>query len=300
MIDFFLSLQPAVQAAIVAAIVSVLTAILSTPLRYAIDKRALRHKLSIEYEYEQRKQLRHLIGRFHGRLIEASEQINFRLWNLYTNHGEPWLTVRGDYSEPTKNYYFTSTAYRFLAVLAHVRRFEMESIYIDSRIAEAKDLEFLKYLKALQWVCTDVSLFKGLKYDSNYSTDHFFSDTLRQICDSCWRDNQFLSIQEFQTRMTTEPLFEPVLHFFDGLNPEENRYRWDRFVCFHLLILAFSNSFGYEMRKTTDDQLLEVAQKILHNQIRSNLTFWIAKLGLSDQKEVKALLQALAGGAKGG
>jgi hypothetical protein len=293
MIDFFLGLNPLVQAAIISAIVALATMILGTPLRYIIDKRALRHKLSTEYEYEQRKQLRVLIGRYYGRLIEASERLNFRLWNLYANESKGWLNVHSNYSKPESNYYYTSTVYRYLSVIALVRKFETEAIFIDPRIADSKDLRFLKYLKALYWVCTDTALFKDLHYDNSYAKDHFFSDALRQVCDSCWIDNRFMSIEEFQNNLKKKNSFKPVLEYFDGLCMEESRFRWDRLVAFHLILMAFINSIGYDMQKTSKEQLSEVANRIRNKEIAFNLAVWFTKLSLGKDKETKKIFRII-------
>ena len=46
----------------------------------------VRHHLRTEHEYGERKKLRSLIGGYHGRVLEAAESVNHRLWNLA---GEP-------------------------------------------------------------------------------------------------------------------------------------------------------------------------------------------------------------------
>jgi hypothetical protein len=298
MLDFYEHLSHEVQAALISAVVALLTMTLGTPLRYFINKRALRHKLSTEYEYEQRKRLRELVGRYHGRLIEAAERLNYRMWNLYANEPKGWLSVDGDFTRPEKHYYFASTVYRFLSVMALVRRFESEAIFIDSRIAEEEDLAFVKYLKALQWVCTDVALFEGLQYDSFRATDHFFSDSLRQVCDACWMDGDFFSIGEFQKRVKTSKSLRPVLDFFDGLNSSEQRFRWDRLVVFHLFLIAFINSFGYAMHRTSDDQLEQVVARINNAGIYNNAIKWIDKLGLGKDKKVSAVKKVLSSAKK--
>lgn len=294
MINFFLALNPQVQAAIIAAIVALITMILGTPLRYAIDKRAVRHKLSTEYEYEQRKQFRNLIGRYYGRLLEATERLNLRLWNLYVNESEGWLQMHGNFSKPEKHYYYTTTVYRFLSVLSLVRKFEAEAIFIDPRIADAKDFRFTKYLKALHWVSTDTALFKGLDYDKFYATDHFFSDALRQICDSCWINNEFISIDEFYARVKKQQSLRPVLEFFDGLEATEARYRWDRLVAFHLILLAFINSFGYDTQQTSKPKFVEVAKRIRNKPVAENLATWLKKLGLEKDKHAKRIINAIS------
>lgn len=57
--------------------VSFLTALLTTfaaPfIRYWLDNLRLRYKLRTEYEYEQRKRLRDLIGHYHGGILTTAD-----------------------------------------------------------------------------------------------------------------------------------------------------------------------------------------------------------------------------------
>ena len=98
-------------------------------------------------------------------------------------------------------YYFITTVYRFLAVTTSIQRFEYEALYIDPKIAEKEDFDFVYGLKLLQKAATDVSLFNGIGYDTSKSTDHIFSDRLRVIADSYWRQEQFLTREEFRSRL---------------------------------------------------------------------------------------------------
>lgn len=154
MYNYFISLNPTMQAAIVSAIVALVTTILgtlfSTSLKSFFDNRSLSYKLKKEYSYEQKKKLRELIGSYQGRVLEAATELHYRLLNLYENEEKGWLA--------NESYYHKSTMYRFLRVLTIVRMFENEAIYIDSQIGNRKDIEFLMFLKALHWICTDVRL----------------------------------------------------------------------------------------------------------------------------------------------
>lgn len=139
----------------------------------------LRDRLKTEYEYEQRKKLRDLIGCYHGGILQAVEEFNYRMMSLYASEDEDWLNVGDDYqgvgSDPN-NYYFQTTVHRFLALFVLIRRFESEALYADSRIADKKDFEFLKYSRAILWAATGTHLFSGLAYDVSESKDHFFRD----------------------------------------------------------------------------------------------------------------------------
>ena len=91
---------------------AIVAAIVSAAVSYLFKKREMLDKLKVEYEYEQRKKLRNLIGEFHGRMINATNSLNYRLWNFYSNYQENWLYLSGDYSP--ENHYYHSSVHRFL------------------------------------------------------------------------------------------------------------------------------------------------------------------------------------------
>jgi hypothetical protein len=278
-------------AALATSLITVVHSLFGAPLKYWLEKRSLRSKLAIEYEYEQRKRLRELIGTYQGRLLEAAETLNHRLWNLYQNQNKGWLDAKGDYRN--NGYYHASFVYRFLNFYALARRFESEAVLIDSRIAEKKDLDFVKFVKALAWAVCDVALFDNIEYDSKYSTDHFFRDRLREVCDSCVVEERFLGHEELQSVLLGSPEFDIVLRFFDGLKRKEPRLRWDRLVAVHLLLLAFINSFGYDMQESTPQQFTDVTSQANNAQVLRNLSSWLPKLGLQRNKSAKLIANAV-------
>ena len=72
-------------------------AIVSAVVSYVLKRREIRFNLDVEYEYEQRKKLRNLIGSYHGRALQAANRLNQRFWNLYAYVGKGWLNVNSDY-----------------------------------------------------------------------------------------------------------------------------------------------------------------------------------------------------------
>ncbi len=91
-----------------------------------------RHKLELGHEFEERRKLLDLVGRFRGRLVEASDLYNYRLLNLYSNADKRWLDVRGDYS--VLHYYFHSTVLRFLVLLSLATRSSARRFSSRSRL----------------------------------------------------------------------------------------------------------------------------------------------------------------------
>jgi hypothetical protein len=280
----------ALIAAVIAAGTALLTTILSTPLRYFIDKRALRYKLNSEYEYEQRKDLRLLIGRYHGRLLEAADTWHHRMRNLYTHQYEGWLDVGGNYADA--GYYFRSTVYRFLVVSSLARRFEAEAFFIDGRIAQRRDLDVVKFVKAIRWVMTDLDLVYGLPYEPGSAEDHFLTDDWREICDSFTVDSEPIEASAFKSRVAAGD-FVPVLRFFDGLKSDEPRLRWDRLVALHLLVMAFRSAIGYEMQHATDADYRNAASRLRNPAVGANLVNKLPLLGLGDHPEALRIRTAL-------
>lgn len=109
---------------------AIVSAIVSAVVSYVLKRREIRFNLSAEYEYEQRKKLRNLIGNYHGRTLQAANRLNQRFWNLYIYVGKGWLNVNSDYSNA--GYYFNTIVHRFLHVCTLARRFEAEALYIDA------------------------------------------------------------------------------------------------------------------------------------------------------------------------
>ncbi len=224
-------------------------------------------------------------------MLEAAEALNHRLWNLYKNQDKGWLDVRGHYEGIS--YYHSSFVYRFLNFFAFARAFESEAILIDLRIAEKKDLDFLKFVKAFAWATCEVALFDDVDYDTEFATDHFFRDWLRRVCDFCMRDGKFLGHDDLQSILLSNPDFHNVYRFFDGLQKGERRFRWDRLVTVHLLLLAFINNFGYDMQASSFQQFKEVALQAQNAKILRNLALWLPKLGLQQNKPANLILKSI-------
>lgn len=265
---------------------SLISATISAFVAYAFRVREHRKKLIADYDHEQRKALRQIIGRSHGRLLHSTNSLNYRLWNLYTNQDKGWL-IAENLRRP-ENYYLNSFVCRFLAVFALIREFERQAVYVDARIASKQDLIFVKYVAALHWCMTDTELFHGLKYDTFNPVDHFFSDTLREYCEICIGvDGEVLKANAI---LELGDKVEQVFVFFQGLSATENRFRWDRLVCLHLLIAAFINSIGYPEHRTSREKLSKIAAQIRNKTALINLASWLPRHGLGRDSDSKELI----------
>lgn len=264
------------------------TALFGSLLTYYLKRRETKDRLTAEYDHEQKKLTRQFIGEYHGRMIRAAVSLNNRMWNLYENHHKNWLKIDGEFGK-SDHYYFSSFFHRVMCICSLSRQFESKAIYLDGRFATKNDQAFLNYLDAFHWALTDVALFKGLDYNIDIETDHFFSDKLKLACDNLASDGNFISFGEIQKKIKDDRSFDNLLRYFDGLNKSEARYRWDRLVVLQLLLMSFLNRFGYKKNYSTLYQFFQVAGNINNPQVLSNFTFWFKKLGLVNSYKERAL-----------
>lgn len=278
-------------AAGVAFVVALLTTIATSPIKYAFDNRLQRSKAKTDYEYRQRTELRTKIGGYHGRLLEAATSLNYRIGQIYKKRDKHWLDVKGDYTKRwPRHHFFNSTVYRFMAFVGLANSFEREAIYIDSRIADDTDRLFLYYIKALRWTLTDTALFDGLGYDDSRPTDHFYTDHLRRMCGSVWKEDGkgLIDLRALEDVLAGDHELDEVLKFFDGLDPDDQaRLRWDRVVAFHLVLMAFIETFGYEVHQTEQSWFDAVAGR-MRPEVATNLLDWLPKLGIGAHRRLRA------------
>jgi len=194
--------------AIVAAIVTAL-----------INYRGGLRQIYTKYELEQQRELRALMGRYTGRMLEAAVDWDRRMTQLYKNvekemeekekrekEGEDpdfywhlmcpgWgnrLAGRGSdqdvarYRRDPNQYFYLSVVFRFLSLLAIARRFEAQAFYIDALHLKnnMNELYFLRYAKSFLWAMTYSELSPE---DSFPGVDHFVSDKLRPMLDLCYK-----------------------------------------------------------------------------------------------------------------
>lgn len=273
--------------------VALVSAIVSAGVSYWFRKRELWYRLKTEYEHEQRKKIRDLLGAHYGRVLNAADRMNLRFFDLYQNATEGWL-------RPNLNdggSYFYTSVYRFMNVCSVIRQFERESLHVDDRIAEKLDFLFIRYLDALRLCVTDAGLFHGLPVASYYDTHHIYADPFRQDCDSCIDTNgDFLSYVDFVTRVRTDDSslekyefslredksLKSVLKLFYLCAPDQ--LKWDRLVVFHLLLVGLINTFGYAEQEEPKERIDEILSQIQHEEVLINLRDWLARRGLSQNQ----------------
>lgn len=270
---------------------SVISLVISAAVTWVSKRWEARDTAETAYRYEQRKKQHEVIGRHYGRLVAAANTLGYRMWNIYVNRDMKWLDKARD--DDGGGYYFKSTVFRFMGFFAVVRCAEKEAILLDGRVASKKDYLFLNYIEAFHWVMTDTALFDGLRYDHEMQRDHFFADEFRRYCELCSQEAGQLTFEWFCDGPLRSSRLTPVLNFFDGMSPVEERLRWDRLVSLHLLIQAFLNDFGYVRQHATMEKFVRIAKEARNKRVLTNLLQWLPRHELGRDGGTKRVAAAI-------
>lgn len=279
---------------IVAAISAVTAIVTGVFLNPWIEKRFHSFKLSKSYEHEQRQKIKNALAKHKSALVFALEELNHRLWNYKDNHEESWLLVNGEYSKESK-YYFQSSVYRLLKVYGLIDLIQSELVYLDSTISDGDDLAFLKYCELMKACLYDVKLFDEevlKKYDKSKSTDHFFRNDLRTGAEKIIKDKQLMSFEVFKGKIGE---FELFCRFFDGLDPAEKRYRWDRLQSVYLNSMLMLNCIGYDYQKTDPKKIYQTITEVRTPKILNGYAELVDRYKLSKHRDMKKILKQIKG-----
>lgn len=287
-ISWIKGIAPEAQAAIIAAITALITTFLSFVTKSWIEKRIHINKLESEHKYEQQKYLKTLLAKNKMQLLNIAEQLNHRLWNYSENYSENWLNVDGDYKQGN---YFKSFVYRYVTFFAYIRKIESELIFIDSTFASRKDLEFIKFLRTFPQIFCDVKLFHGFEYDISQPTDHFFRNYFEKMVDSFIRKDKIISYNDYVENIESNNVnISQICSFFDGMSPNEQRLRWDLIQTFHLTLIGFLNSYGYDFQYTSKDKLNHIIVTPRKSRLLVNYKKFMIRNKLDSNKEIKRIL----------
>lgn len=273
---------------IISAITTVVVFFLTLLTKNYIDTKILRSKLDTEHKFDQRKKIKEVLAKYKVHLLTACEDFNHRMWNFANKHQEEWLHIEGDYLN--KHYYFHSFVYRHLAIFAWTKKIQKEMIFLDTTIAGKEDLEFVKFLNVFPRMFCDLTFLEGLNADGNKNDDHFFRNEFDLLADSLITTTGVKSFSEYLDDIKTiAPKINRLLLFFDSLSPNEERKRWDRLHFFHLTVLMFLNSYGYDFQITNDEKLKTVLTKPKKSKHLDNYFNFLNEYHLTENKQIKNL-----------
>ncbi|MEU6079830.1 hypothetical protein [Streptomyces sp. NPDC047108] len=285
-------MSPHVVSALISGVVALLVSVVGPSLKHGFDKRFLRRKLELEYRYEQQKNLRDHIARFKGLFLETGGSLSGRMWNFYKNESQGWLAF--DSRDLPRGYYVNSFAYRILITVAACRLIERQALFFDTTVAAKKDRKFLEAMKLNIATWTEIELFDGLGYASDATIDHMYRDDLAAMADSLHQDEALTPFQKFRDDVAGGNRdCVKVFEFLNGMCKGESRFRFDRVVAAHLVLLATLNRFGYEYQKKGREEFLDVARRCNHPATLANLGKSVRAMKLHRESGFRDLVWAI-------
>jgi hypothetical protein len=288
------------ETTILPIIVSIATSLGTMYFKSKWDARTHESKLNIEHSLSEKKKIKESISKYKVQMMNSCEILNHRLWNLAEHYEKKWHFVDGNYFKDSK-YYFHSFIYRIASVVWWSNKIENELVYLDTTIADEEDLDFLKFCKFINITLSQVKLFKNLEYDGSSDLDHFYHHKLAQqvSCLSNANKSNIIDYHDYEEDLTKYlKSMDGLCKFIDGVEPSEDRLRWNRVYSLHLVLIAFLNNYGYDFQKTSEAQVKEIVSFMKlsngYETVLKNLKDLLEKHMLQKNIEVKKIIDIIS------
>lgn len=82
-----------------------------------------------------------------------------------------------------------------------------------------------------------------------------------------------------------------ICSFFDGMSPNEERLRWDLIQTFHLTLIAFLNTYGYDFQYTSKDKLNHIIETPRRSRLLQNYKEIMIRNRLNTNKEIRNIFK---------
>lgn len=275
----FASLSQPLQTTIISSLVSIFVVFLSTLLKYWYERRSLNYKIQKEYYFKQRVSIKEKLSESKTPLIKASEELNYRLWNLSENIDKEWHKVEEANWTESKRYYLQSFVYRFLVFIYWINRAEYSLYSFDLSQADSKDQKYLKYIKTLKHFFCESSLLKSLNYDGSHSTNHFYKDNLIKYANYVEENGVVIDFDTFIEKFKHDhESIKDVVLYITNIDKEQNNLNYNIIKSFHLFLMLFLNKYGLDYHNTNNRKYKQLYKSNYRNiQIKEELYHFLKK-----------------------
>ena len=254
MFETFQQLDSKLQSAIISACTTIVVLLLSWLWKLFYDRHSLSQKLKLEYTFEQQKSIKKEISKSKTPLLQAAEDLNYRLWNLLYHKDKNWLVRTQKEWTMEQHHYIRSFAYKWISLVSWILKAEKSVGGYDATLSPKEDLLYLKYVKAMKFCLCDRLLIQNLGYISTDTSNHFYIDDLGKFANFVEKESEVIAFHEFGQKLqeNLKPV-EKVFQFFSQTEDKPNNRSMNMLRALHLIILNFLNEFGHEYQ-TTDKQ----------------------------------------------
>lgn len=267
------SLSQSWQTIITSTVVSIVMIVISHLFKYWYGRLSLNYKIQKEYYFKQRVSIKEKLSESKTPLIKASEELNYRLWNLSENIHQQWHNVDEAYWTENKRYYLQSFVYRFLVFIYWINRAEYSLYSFDLSQADSRDQKYLKYIKTLKHFFCESNLLKLFKYDGSHSTNHFYKDNLVKYANYVEDNGVVIDFDTFVKKFKEDHgAIKDVVLYITNINKEQNNLNYNIIKSFHLFLMLFLNKYGLDYHYTSNKKFKKLYKNRYKNiQIKNEL-----------------------------
>ncbi|WP_238710256.1 hypothetical protein [Oceanipulchritudo coccoides] len=218
--------------------------------------------MRLEYTFEQQKSIKEEISKSKTPLLQATENLNYRLWNLLSHRNEDWLYRTPEEWNKPPHHYIRSFAYKWISLIYWILKAEKSVGGYDATLSTEEDLLYLKYVKAIKFCLCDRLLIQSLGYVSTDTTNHFYIDDLSRFSDFIHSDSDVVAFHKFEEKIKND--IKPVAKVFQFLSQtrnESNNKSMNMLWALHLIIISFLNDFGHEFQRTDSKKILKLVKE---------------------------------------
>ena len=283
--EIWQSLAVEVQSAIIAAITALTVFLIGGLTKFFHDRYSLNYKLRREHIFEQQKSIIKEIAKTKTPLLNAAEELNYRLWNFKNNITEGWHLIAEDEWLREERYYLRSTVYRFLIFHYFIYETEKAVLSLDPTIASPTEELYLKFIKTFKQVFCDILLLRELNYDNNATSNHFYRDEMiHHIKFLKTNDNRLLDYDEFFEKIKIDYTdIKRVFLYFNQITNDNQNKNLNVLRCFHLLLMRFLNEYGLDYQNTNKKKLNGIIKDYKHIAIKKGFCDFIERNKLNHQ-----------------
>lgn len=245
-------LSQSLQTTIISSLVSILVVLLSALLKYLYERCSLNYKIQREYYFRQRVNIKEKLAESKTPLIKASEELNYRLWNLSNNIEQRWHNVDKTNWTEEKRYYLKSFTYRLLVFMYWMNKAESSLYSFDLSQADNSDKKYLKYIKTLKHFFCESNLLESLGYNGKYSTNHFYKDNLFKYSNYVEEAGAVMDYDSFVSKFDKDHTsIKDVVQYIANIESASENLNYNIIKAFHLFLMLFLNKYGLDYHQTS-------------------------------------------------
>ena len=228
------------------------------------------------------------MNKFLETLIKASEELNYRLWNLANHIDEKWHNIDEKEWKDVKRYYLRSFVYRLLSFFFWILKAEKSIYSFDLSKADNRDKLYLKYIKTLKHFFCERELLEELGYTAGMSSNHFYKDDLIKYASYVEKDESCITFLEFEKKFHQDyKEIKKVVEYITMIKSSPNNLNYNLLKAFHPFLIMFLNKYGLDYHFTSKNKIRKLLKDNYNDlKIRNGLLKFINRNKLLDESKL--------------